>query len=82
MAANVVSLLSAAVLYIFATGVVKGFGFALGLSTLIDLAVLFWFTKPLVSYLARFRFFNGGGNLSGLSAGTLGIDRVGAEGKA
>ena len=82
VAANVVSLLSAAVLYIFATGVVKGFGFALGLSTLIDLAVLFWFTKPLVSYLARFRFFNGGGALSGLSAGTLGIDRVNVEGRA
>jgi preprotein translocase subunit SecD len=82
VAANVVSLLSAAVLYIFATGVVKGFGFALGLSTLIDLAVLFWFTKPLVSYLARFRFFNGGGTLSGLSAGTLGIDRVNVEARA
>jgi preprotein translocase subunit SecD len=82
VAANVVSLLSAAVLYIFATGVVKGFGFALGLSTLIDLAVLFWFTKPLVSYLARFKFFNGGGNLSGLSVGTLGIDRVNVEGRA
>lgn len=82
VAANVVSLLSAAVLYIFATGVVKGFGFALGLSTLIDLAVLFWFTKPLVSWLAKFRFFNGGGALSGLSAGTLGIDRVNVEGRA
>ena len=76
LAANVVSLLSAAVLYLFATGVVKGFGFALGLSTLIDLAVLFWFTKPAVSYLARFRFFNGGGRLSGLSAETLGMDGV------
>lgn len=83
MAANVVSLLSAAVLYIFATGVVKGFGFALGLSTLIDLAVLFWFTKPAVSWLARFKFFNGGGELSGLSANTLGMDAVaGAGGKA
>jgi len=82
LAANVVSLLSAAVLYIFATGVVKGFGFALGLSTLIDLAVLFWFTKPLVSYLARFKFFNGGGKLSGLSKETLGMDAVPAGGKA
>lgn len=76
LAANVVSLLSASVLYIFATGVVKGFGFALGLSTVIDLAVLFWFTKPAVSYLARFRFFNGGGKLSGLSPETLGMDGV------
>ena len=82
LAANVVSLLSAAVLYLFATGAVKGFGFALGLSTLIDLAILFWFTKPMVSYLARFKFFNGGGELSGLSANTLGIDRVASGGKA
>jgi preprotein translocase subunit SecD len=72
--ASFVSLFSALILYIFATGVVKGFGFALGLSTLIDLAVLFWFTKPLVSWFARFRFFNGGGKLSGLSPETLGTD--------
>ncbi|HSX68613.1 protein translocase subunit SecD [Nocardioides sp.] len=82
LAANVVSLLSAVILYTFATGVVKGFGFALGLSTLIDLAVLFWFTKPLLSWLARFHFFNGGGKLSGLSTETLGMDVVTAGGKA
>ncbi|MFA6575704.1 MAG: protein translocase subunit SecD, partial [Nocardioides sp.] len=82
LAANVVSLLSASVLYFFATGAVKGFGFALGLSTLIDLAVLFWFTKPLVSYLGRFRFFNGGGRFSGLSKETLGMDIARAEGRA
>lgn len=82
LAANVVSLLSASILYIFATGVVKGFGFALGLSTLIDLAVLFWFTKPMVSFLARYHFFNGGGRLSGLSPETLGTDVAPAGGKA
>jgi preprotein translocase subunit SecD len=81
--ASIVSLLSAAILYIFATGVVKGFGFALGLSTIIDLAVLFWFTKPLVSWFARFRFFNAGGKLSGLSPETLGTDApVAVGGKA
>ena len=77
LAAQVVSLLSAAVLYIFATGVVKGFGFALGLSTIVDLAILFWFTKPMVSWLARFSFFNSGHRLSGLSTETLGMDPVG-----
>lgn len=82
LAANVVSLLSAGVLYLFASGVVKGFGFALGLSTFIDLAILFWFTKPLVTFLARYKFFNGGGELSGLSASTLGIDRVATGGRA
>ena len=74
IAANTVSMLSAVVLYIFATGAVKGFGFALGLSTLIDLAVLFWFTKPLVSWLAQFKAFNSGHKLSGLSPETLGLD--------
>ena len=53
LAADAVSLLAAVVLYIFAAGVVRGFAFALGLSTLIDLVVFFWFTKPLVSWLAQ-----------------------------
>ncbi|QYJ05222.1 protein translocase subunit SecD [Nocardioides panacisoli] len=74
IAANTVQLLSAIVLYVFATGAVKGFGFALGLSTLIDLAVLFWFTKPAMSYLATYRFFNAGTKASGLSKSSLGID--------
>ncbi|KRA32661.1 MULTISPECIES: protein translocase subunit SecD [unclassified Nocardioides] len=74
VAANTVQLLSAFVLYVFATGAVKGFGFALGLTTLIDLAVLFWFTKPLVSWLAQFKAFNSGHKLSGLSKETLGMD--------
>lgn len=74
VAANTVQILSAVVLYIFATGAVKGFGFALGLTTLIDLAVLFWFTKPMVSWLAQFKAFNSGHKLSGLSKETLGMD--------
>ncbi|MGL5811266.1 MAG: MMPL family transporter, partial [Nocardioides sp.] len=77
LAADAVSLLAAVVLYIFAAGVVKGFAFALGLSTLIDLIVFFWFTKPMVSWLGHYRFFNSGHRLSGLSAGTLGIDAAG-----
>lgn len=76
LAADAVSLLAAVVLYIFAAGVVKGFAFALGLSTLIDLVVFFWFTHPMVSWLARFPFFNRGHALSGLSADTLGLDSV------
>ncbi len=76
LAADTVSLLAAVVLYIFAAGVVKGFAFALGLSTLIDLAIFFWFTHPMVTWLARYPFFNRGHKLSGLSAETLGIDRI------
>ncbi len=79
LAADAVSLLAAIVLYIFAIGVVRGFAFALGISTLIDLAVFFWFTKPMVTVLARRTFFNTGHRFSGLSRETLGIDGPGRE---
>ena len=75
LAADAVSMLAAVALYIFATGVVRGFAFALGLSTLIDVIVFFWFTKPMVSSLGRLRFFNSGNRFSGLSEETLGIER-------
>jgi preprotein translocase subunit SecD len=74
LAADSVSLLASIVLYIFAIGVVRGFAFALGISTLIDLVVFFWFTKPAVTVLARRPYFNTGGKWSGLSEETLGID--------
>jgi len=79
LAADSVSLLASIVLYIFAAGVVRGFAFALGLSTIIDLVVFFFFTKPLVTLFARLHFFNSGGKLSGLSAETLGIDKIAAD---
>ncbi len=82
LAADAVSLLAAVVLYIFAAGVVKGFAFALGLSTIIDLAVFFWFTHPMVAWLGRFKFFNQGHKLSGLDAEALGIDRLPVGGRA
>jgi preprotein translocase subunit SecD len=76
LAADAVSLLAAVVLYIFAIGVVRGFAFALGISTIIDVAVFFWFTKPVMTLLARRTFFNSGHALSGLSAETLGVDEI------
>jgi preprotein translocase subunit SecD len=63
------------VLYIFSIGVVKGFAFALGISTVIDLTVFFLFTKPMVSWLATFRFFYSGHRLSGLSPQQVGARR-------
>ncbi len=75
--ADMVTLLAGVVLYIFAIGVVKGFAFALIISTLIDLAVFFWFTKPMVTWLARFQFFRGGHRMSGLSPEHIGIARIG-----
>ncbi|RYE78919.1 MAG: protein translocase subunit SecD, partial [Myxococcales bacterium] len=74
LAADAVSLLAAVVLYIFAIGVVRGFAFALGVSTIIDVIVFFYFTKPMVSWLAKYKFFNSGHRFSGLSDETLGID--------
>ena len=74
LAADAVSLMAAVVLYIFAIDEVRGFAFTLGLSTLVDLVVFFWFTKPMVSWLATFSFFNQGHKLSGLDAENLGVD--------
>ncbi|MGH3424315.1 MAG: protein translocase subunit SecD [Nocardioidaceae bacterium] len=74
LAADAVSFLAALILYIFAIGVVRGFAFALGLTTLIDVFVVFFFTKPLLSILARTRFYGRGHKLSGLDASHLGIE--------
>ena len=49
-----------------------GFAFTLGLTTVIDLIVVFLFTKPLITLLARTRFFNSGSKWSGLSPERLG----------
>ncbi|RRD49824.1 protein translocase subunit SecD [Arachnia propionica] len=73
--ADMVSILSALVLFILAVGGVKGFAFALGLTTLIDLAVCFFFTKPLVQVLGRTKFFGQGHKLSGLDASHMGVTR-------
>jgi preprotein translocase subunit SecD len=71
--ADAVSFIAALLLYWFAIGGVKGFAFTLGLTTLIDVVVVFFFTKPLVTLLARTRFFGGGHRWSGLDPSTLGV---------
>jgi preprotein translocase subunit SecD len=53
LAADLVSLLGAVVLYLIAIGSVRGFAFYLGLSTILDLLVAYFFMHPLVSILAR-----------------------------
>ena len=52
-AADFVSLLAAVVLYVVAVGDVKGFAFFLGLSTILDMAVTWFYTRPLVILLGR-----------------------------
>lgn len=72
VAADSVSLLSAVVLYLVAIGAVKGFAFTLGLTTLIDLAVVFFFTKPMMTVLGRTKFFGEGHRFSGFEAEHMG----------
>jgi preprotein translocase subunit SecD len=73
LAADGVSFLAALVLFIFAIGVVKGFAFALGLTTIIDVFVVFFWTKPMVTLLARTKFFGQGHKWSGLDRQHLGM---------
>jgi preprotein translocase subunit SecD len=72
LVSDTVSFLAAALLYYFAIGDVKGFAFTLGLTTVIDVVVVFLFTKPMVTLLARTRFFSSGHPLSGLDPVRLG----------
>jgi preprotein translocase subunit SecD len=53
LAADTVSLLAALLLYIIAVGDVRGFAFFLGLSTILDVAITWYFTRPLVILLGR-----------------------------
>jgi preprotein translocase subunit SecD len=48
LSGNAVSFIAAAVLYILAIGQVKGFAFTLGLTTILDVVVVFLVTWPLV----------------------------------
>ncbi|UZJ26099.1 protein translocase subunit SecD [Rhodococcus antarcticus] len=53
LSADAVSFLAAAVLYLLAVGQVKGFAFTLGVSTVLDLVVVFLVTHPLVALASR-----------------------------
>lgn len=59
LAADTVSLIAALILYWQTVGSVRGFAFYLGLSTLIDMFVAYFFTRPAVSLLSQSRFFQG-----------------------
>ena len=72
LTADFVSFLAAAVLYVLSVGSVRGFAFTLGLTTIVDVVIVFLFTKPLVSLAARSSFFTGGHPWSGLDPRRLG----------
>lgn len=71
ISANVVSVLAAVVLYIVSVGTVKGFAFALGMATILDLVVVFLFRHPIMAMFARTRAF--------LSPRVSGLGRVLAQ---
>ena len=77
LVADAVSLLSAIVLFILAIGAVKGFAFTLGLTTVIDILIVFFFTKPLVTLLGRTTYFGEGRRFSGFEPEHMGIERRG-----
>ncbi|MFG2192220.1 protein translocase subunit SecD [Streptomyces sp. NPDC048639] len=72
LVSDFVSFLAAAVLFIVTVGKVQGFAFTLGLTTLLDVVVVFLFTKPLMTLLARRKFFASGNPWSGLDPKRLG----------
>jgi len=72
LVSDFVSFLAAAVLFIVTVGKVQGFAFTLGLTTVLDVVVVFFFTKPLMTLIARRKFFANGHKWSGLDPKSLG----------
>ena len=72
LVSDTVSFLAAVLLYHFAVSDVQGFAYTLGLTTLIDVIVVFLFTKPMVTLLAGTKFYGGGNRWSGLDPNRLG----------
>ena len=79
--ADLVSVISSVVLYIVSVGSVRGFAFTLGLTTAIDLVVIFFFTKPLVTLFARLNYFQSGSSWSGVSPKSVGMVTPAGDGK-
>jgi preprotein translocase subunit SecD len=53
LTANAISLMAAIILYLFSSGPVAGFAFALGLATVLDLIVVFLFRYPIMALFAQ-----------------------------
>lgn len=81
LASDTVNLLAAIVLYFLAVGGVRGFAFTLGLTTVIDLIVVFGFTHPIMKILIRTKFYGGGHKLSGLDPEHLGASVARYQGR-
>jgi preprotein translocase subunit SecD len=75
LSADTVSLLAAVILYVVSIGDVRGFAFTLGLSTLSDLFIVFFFTKPLLQILAKVKAFDSGKGWTGVGKVRAGVVR-------
>jgi preprotein translocase subunit SecD len=71
LASDAVSFTAAATLFLLTVGNVRGFAFTLGLTTIVDLIVVFLFTHPLLRLLARTKFFSSGNPWSGFDSKAL-----------
>ncbi len=60
MTANSVSLLAALILWWLTVGSVRGFAFFMGLATLADMVVAYFYTRPAVLLLSRTKMMNKG----------------------
>jgi preprotein translocase subunit SecD len=77
LASDAVNFLAAVVLYIFAVADVQGFAFTLGLSTILDLLIVFLVTHPLVVLASRSKTLSKP-SVSGLGA----VQKAGAQQRA
>ena len=59
LSADLVSLMASLILFSLSVGSVRGFALYLGLTTICDLLVFYFFTRPAVMLLAETRWFNG-----------------------
>ncbi|WP_286967946.1 protein translocase subunit SecD [Arsenicicoccus sp. UBA6765] len=69
---DAVNLIAAVVLYLLASSNVRGFAYTLGLTTIIDVIIVFFFTHPMLALLSRTTFFGQGHKLSGFDPDALG----------
>jgi preprotein translocase subunit SecD len=78
LTANVTSFIGAFLLYVLTVGPVRGFAFFLGLTTVFDVIVTWFFTRPLVGLLGRSDFFTRSKHF-GVARGALPRTPVAAE---
>jgi len=81
LVADGVNFVAAVILYVLASSGVRGFAFTLGLTTIIDLAIFWLFTHPMLTLLARRKFFASGHKWSGFDVHRLRQAKVRYKGR-